>query len=281
MLATIGAFLLLIAPWVGPFKEDTQAFITIVTTSADVSAEALFQSRVYVFGTLALVAISLFGIFLTLVRTITAPSKSKTVEISRLDGGTITLASDAIISQLRNVVAGEGSCEVAKVHVTSRGKSRFRLNVTLRPIYPEDVDELGARLHKLIQTELSDFTGGALDRVSLHFLRARNNAEELGEASVQAQSRADGIYLMPSSHTRPESDQAEAQLESGEHNDASVASEEHGDEAPALAQDEHELLPTSDSNDEEAPSDQPQTQESEASDDMSEQDAPSSEGGDE
>jgi len=174
VLAGTAALLLLMAPWYGPWQEQARACLQRVPNTR--LASPLFWSNLYWGGLFVALFISAVGLLVILIRAITAPSARKTVQIAQLEGGAITMGTDAIASQLRHILDDEGSCETVKVRVDTRGRDRVRIFASLRPYQVQSVAALGDELQALLYTRLNEFSGGAVESISLNFLPAFDKA---------------------------------------------------------------------------------------------------------
>ena len=174
VLAGTAALLLLLAPWYGPWQEQARACLQRIPNTR--LASPLFWSNLYWGGLVCALAISAVGLLVILIRAITAPSKRKTVQIALVEGGAITMGTDAIASQLRHILDEEGSCETVKVRVDTHGRDRVRIHASLRPYQAQSVAELGDELMALLYARLNEFTGGAVESIALNFLPAFDQA---------------------------------------------------------------------------------------------------------
>lgn len=171
VLASACGIALLVAPWMGPWRAQASAAAGWVPNEG--LARPLVWSYVY-WGALAVCgAAAAIGLLATLIRAITTPGKHKVVQLQDTGAGVITLSCDAIASQARYVVEEEGSCEVVRASARAKGRDRVSVDVQVRPYGAANVAPLGNKLYELLHERLSEFTGGALADLEIHFLPSR------------------------------------------------------------------------------------------------------------
>ena len=87
------------------------------------------------------------GLVVTLLRALFS-RRVKTVEVTTVDGGVISVTRAAIASQASHIVEADGSCAAARVSVSAKPRGHVRVHVRVLPHESVDVVEKGAQLHE-------------------------------------------------------------------------------------------------------------------------------------
>lgn len=109
------------------------------------------------------------GLVVTLLRALFS-RRVKTVEVTTVDGGVISVTRAAIASQASHIVEADGSCAAARVGVSAKPRGHVRVHVRVLPHESVDVVEKGAQLHEELCLGLAAVCGDKLEDVSLEFV---------------------------------------------------------------------------------------------------------------
>lgn len=174
-LVGICALAALSLPWVGPWTAE---------------AAALVADDTYFNVLVGAVAITGVGLLFCLLRGLFAPRNRKSVVISTLDGGQITVTRTAIASQARHIVERDGTCLAAATHVRAKKRGHVRVGVRVTPLHALNVVEKGAELHDELVSGLATICADKLEEVSLDF----TDPQDFEEPADDYEER----YLRPS-----------------------------------------------------------------------------------
>lgn len=168
-LAGILALAALLLPWYGPYTQEvTKLFL----------GDPSYQLAVTI-----VVGITALGVIICFLRSIFSPRNRKSITVSKLDGGQVTVTRKAIASQARHIIERDGSCIAAKTHVRVRKRSvRVRARVT--PKHALNVVQKGQQLHGELEEGLAGVCGDTLKDVSLVFTDPQDFKEPQQEASL-------------------------------------------------------------------------------------------------
>lgn len=168
-LAGILALAALLLPWYGPYTQEATSLLL---------GEPSYQLAVTV-----VVGILALGVLICFLRSLFSPRNRKSITVSRLDGGQVTVTRKAIASQARHIIERDGSCIAAKTHVRVRKRSvRVRARVT--PKHALNVVQKGQQLHGELEEGLAGVCGDTLKDVSLVFTDPQDFKEPQQEASL-------------------------------------------------------------------------------------------------
>lgn len=109
------------------------------------------------------------GLVVTLLRALFS-RRVKTVEVTTVDGGVISVTRAAIASQASHIVEADGSCAAARVSVSAKPRGHVCVHVRVLPHESVDVVEKGAQLHEELCLGLAAVCGDKLEDVSLEFV---------------------------------------------------------------------------------------------------------------
>ena len=140
--------------WVGPWTAQ---------------ASALMSVENYFYAVEVGVAIALVIMLVVLLRSIFARSV-RTIEVTTVNGGTISVSRDAIASQATHIVEADGTCTADRVDVKAKKSGHVRVHVRVLPHETVDVVAKGAELHDSLVRGLASVCGDKVDRVSLEFI---------------------------------------------------------------------------------------------------------------
>lgn len=140
--------------WVGPWTSQ---------------ASALMSLEYYFYAVEVCVAIALVIMLVVLLRAIFARSV-RTIEVTTVNGGTISVSRDAIASQATHIVEADGTCSADRVDVKAKKSGHVRVHVRVLPHETVDVVAKGAELHDELMRGLASVCGDKIDRVSLEFI---------------------------------------------------------------------------------------------------------------
>lgn len=153
-LAGIFTLLALGLTWVGPWTNVASALMVI--NGYWMALEVCF-------------CITAVGLVVTLLRALFS-RRVKTVEVTTVDGGVISVTRAAIASQASHIVEADGSCVAARVSVSAKPRGHVRVHVRVLPHESVDVVEKGAELHEELCLGLAAVCGDKLEDVSLEFV---------------------------------------------------------------------------------------------------------------
>ena len=153
-LAGLLGVIALALTWVGPWTSQ---------------ASALMSLEYYFYAVEVCVAIALVIMLVVLLRAIFARSV-RTIEVTTVNGGTISVSRDAIASQATHIVEADGTCTADRVDVKAKKSGHVRVHVRVLPHETVDVVAKGAELHDELMRGLASVCGDKIDRVSLEFI---------------------------------------------------------------------------------------------------------------
>ena len=153
-LVGLCALAALCLPWVGPWTAE---------------ARTLIADDTYFNALAGAVGITGAGLLFCLLRALFAPRNRKSVVISALDGGQITVTRTAIASQARHIVERDGTCLASATRVRAKKRGHVRVSVRVTPLHALNVVEKGAELHDELVSGLATICDDKLEEVSLDF----------------------------------------------------------------------------------------------------------------
>ncbi|MEE6146471.1 alkaline shock response membrane anchor protein AmaP [Olsenella sp. YH-ols2223] len=153
-LVGLCALAALCLPWVGPWTAE---------------ARVLIADDTYFNALAGAVGITGAGLLFCLLRALLAPRNRKSVVISALDGGQITVTRTAIASQARHIVERDGTCLASATRVRAKKRGHVRVSVRVTPLHALNVVEKGAELHDELVSGLATICDDKLEEVSLDF----------------------------------------------------------------------------------------------------------------
>lgn len=160
-------------------------------------ASALFSVRAYSLAVQACVAVAVAGALVALVRALLS-HRTRTVEVARVDGGSITVTRDAIAAQAAHVVEADGTCVADRVRVDAKPRGDVRVHVRVLPRRPMDVVARGTQLHRELLEGLAVVCGSTVRSVSVEFVQPES--DDAGTAAAEpadAPEPADARPLEP------------------------------------------------------------------------------------
>lgn len=172
-LLSLAAFVL---TWLGPWTAQ---------------ASALFSLPEYYTVVEVLLLITVVGLLILLFRSIFS-RRVRTVEVTTVDDGTISVSRDAIASQATHVVEADGTCSADRVYVSAKKRGHVRVHVRVLPHESVDVVEKGTELHEELVRGLTAVCGDKLEDVSLEFVVPKevSSAPVAGDVSVPTSPQA-------------------------------------------------------------------------------------------
>ena len=144
-------------PWVGPYQNE---------------ATDLMSNPTYYFVVQITLAITAFGVLVTLLRSVFSPRKAKSVVVSNEGGDQITVAKAAITSQATHLVEDGDRFVAEKVRVGLHRGSKVDVDVRVRPRRVVNVATEGKRLHDDLALGLASICGDRVRHVNLEFVEA-------------------------------------------------------------------------------------------------------------
>ncbi|MGI6755895.1 MAG: alkaline shock response membrane anchor protein AmaP [Atopobiaceae bacterium] len=198
-LAGLLALCALSLPWVGPYTAE---------------AQALLMNDTYFTAVVVVVGISGFGLIFCILRALFAPRNRKSVTITSLDGGKITVTRTAIASQARHIVEQDGTCMATATHVRAKKRGHIRVNMRVTPLHALNVVEKGQELHDELMEGLATICNDKLDAVNLEFVDARDydepEASEYEKTYLRVGDEYEEAPLAPAAPTEAEESAADA-----------------------------------------------------------------------
>ena len=140
--------------WVGPWTKVASALMVI---------DAYWMALEVCF------CLTAVGLVACLLRVLFS-RRVKTVEVTTVDGGVISVTREAIASQAKHIVESDGSCAASRVSVSAKPRGHVRVHVRVLPHESVDVVEKGAELHEELVVGLAAVCGDKLEDVSLEFV---------------------------------------------------------------------------------------------------------------
>ena len=152
-------------------------------------ASALFSLPEYYTTVEVLLLITVAGLLIMLFRSVFS-RRVRTVEVTTVDGGTISVSRDAIASQAKHTVEADGTCSADRVFVSAKKRGHVRVHVRVLPHESVDVVEKGTELHEELVRGLTAVCGDKLEDVSLEFVEPKETADApaAGDVSVPTSS---------------------------------------------------------------------------------------------
>ena len=151
-------------PWFGPLTRETSVLLSIDW---------------YYLVVEILACVTGIGLIVTLVVAIAA-HKDEAVVVSKLDGGHITVTTDAIASTAAHIVENNSSCTVDDVDVKTKRGGHVKVRMRLVPYTTSDVYDGGEALHAQLMSGLGALCGTTLDGVSIEFLEPQTADDAIG-----------------------------------------------------------------------------------------------------
>lgn len=140
--------------WVGPWTKVASALMVV---------DAYWMALEICF------CVTAAGLAITLLRALFT-RRVRTVEVTTVDGGVISVTREAIASQARHIVEADGTCAASRVSVAAKPRGHVRVHVRVLPHESVDVVEKGAQLHEELVCGLAAVCGDKLEDVSLEFV---------------------------------------------------------------------------------------------------------------
>lgn len=180
-LAGVLCLCALALPWVGPYQSE---------------AAALMANPYYYLASQALLAVTAFGLIVTLLVSIFAPRKRKTVVISSDGGDQITVTKTAISSQATHVIEDGDRYVAEKVRVGLGRGGKIEVAARIRPRRVVDVTIEGKRLHDDLASGLATICGDRVQHVNLEFVEAEmpEPAQDVVVETVDSLEVPESVY---------------------------------------------------------------------------------------
>ena len=144
-------------PWVGPYQQE---------------AASLMDNYYYYLAVQAVLAITVLGVVVMLLRALFTPPKRKVVIVDEMDGDRISVSTAAISSQATHVVEARDRFVVEKVNVSAKKRGKIRVDLRVRPRRTLNVAEEGRALHDELSRGLAAICGDKVSRLNLEFVEA-------------------------------------------------------------------------------------------------------------
>lgn len=180
-LAGLLGVIALALTWVGPWTAQ---------------ASALMSVENYFYAVEVCVAIALVIMLVVLLRAIFARSV-RTIEVTTVNGGTISVSRDAIASQATHIVEADGTCSADRVDVKAKKSGHVRVHVRVLPHESVDVVAKGAELHDELVRGLASVCGDKIDRVSLEFIEPESVTVATPASATEPSPEAVPAYEPP------------------------------------------------------------------------------------
>lgn len=162
-------------PWIGPWQREAAGLMGLTVYFAIV--EVVF-------------CITALGLAILFFRAIFARSNKKSIIVTSVDGGQITVSRDAIASQAAHIIEEDGTFTAVRVDVDTRKRSKIKVHARVLPSTSVDVAARGNELHNRLATGLAAVCGNNISSISLDF----EEPEEVTSAVSHASSVYDPVY---------------------------------------------------------------------------------------
>ena len=220
-LAGLAALVALCLPWVGPYQSQVRDLI---------------YTDWFFYAVEGCVCVTGLGCAICLLRSLFSPRNPKSVIISKLDGGTITVTRAAIASQTEHIVEEDDALTASSVRVRAKKRGHIRVTVKVSPAHPIDVVTVGNDLHQKLTLGLAEICGDKLDDVSLEFTEAEA-MEKPEEENPYTPPYVSRYAREPEPQTDALAETEAAELQTGITVPMSTFSLHEAEEAPAEAED--------------------------------------------
>ena len=141
--------------WVGPWQAQARTLI--------------LETRWCYLAVQALAGITEIGLLVCLLRSLFAPRNPRETMVAEVNGGTVTVTRNAIVSQTKHVIEEDGTCYAKSIRVRVRKRGHVRVNVRVTPRRPVDVVARGEELYAKLNEGLAQVCGDTVQSVSLVF----------------------------------------------------------------------------------------------------------------
>ncbi|MGL5174191.1 MAG: hypothetical protein ACRC75_10085, partial [Olsenella sp.] len=121
----------------------------------------------------------------------------RTIEVTTVNGGTISVSRDAIASQATHIVEADGTCSADRVDVKAKKSGHVRVHVRVLPHESVDVVAKGAELHDELVRGLASVCGDKIDRVSLEFIEPESVTVATPASATEPLPEAVSAYEPP------------------------------------------------------------------------------------
>lgn len=138
---------------------------------------SLMSYEWFYWGVAGLAGITALGLVVTLIRSLMG-RKVDTIQVSRLDGGKVTITRDAVASLTTKIIEADGTCIAEDVKVTAKPKGDIRVRARVQPISTVPVLDKGAALTQELRNGLAGLCGNALKSVDLTFTEPQTERYE-------------------------------------------------------------------------------------------------------
>ncbi len=141
-------------PWIGPWQRE---------------AASLMGLTVYFSIVEVVFCITALGLLILFFRALFTRSNKKSIIVTSVDGGQITVSRDAIASQAAHIIEEDGMFTAVRVDVDTRKRSKIKVHARVLPSTSVDVTARGNELHNRLATGLAAVCGNNVSSISLDF----------------------------------------------------------------------------------------------------------------
>lgn len=109
--------------------------------------------------------------------------------VTTVDGGTISVTRDAIVSQAKNAIEAEGMCSCDRVRVIISRNNTVQVAVWVLPQEPLNIVEVGPLLHSRLEDQLAAVCGDKVTSIDISFVEGAHfspHEEEVREEPVDS-----------------------------------------------------------------------------------------------
>jgi len=169
--------------------------LTCVQNPLTAQARSLLGNPIYFYAVVICTAVCAVGLVITLLIALFYPRNPKETVVAEVAGGKITVTRQAIVSQVRHIIEGDGKCKASSIRVTVRKRGNVRVNVRVKPLAPLNVVEYGEALYAKLAAGLAEVCGDSVKSVDVIFMEPQRIAtvEEsagVGEANESTSGNA-------------------------------------------------------------------------------------------
>lgn len=135
-----------------------------------------------------------FGLLIAVLVALFYPRNPKETIVAEVEGGNITVARQAIVSQVRHIIESDGQCKATSIRVAVRRRGNVRVDVRVKPHVPINVVKYGEELYQKLESGLKEVCGESLKSVNVVFAEP----QRIG-AQAQEAADGDGVTVNPGS----------------------------------------------------------------------------------
>lgn len=166
-------------------------------------ARSMLEVQWYLITLEVLVCLTAAGLLGCVFVALFWPRNPKETIVGEVEGGSIVVTRNAIVSQVRHVIEDDGTCKAASIRVRVRKRGNVRVSVRVRPLQPLDVIAYGDVLYQKLGAGLAEVCGETVKSVSVVFTEPvsmetlAEDAEDKAEATVAAPAEEQSSQASP------------------------------------------------------------------------------------